>query len=316
MARLKKYKPYRFYTFVQLRFLGLTVSCANAASGVTCGDYAVNTIQPWSQPYYPGTADASRLPPIKNAANIGDSLTDAGIDWAWYAGGWSNAAGNQNEPGWTNGAGPNCSDANVISGATWPYCPDKLFQFHHQAFNYFANYKEGTGARKKHLRDEAEFIDTAKNGHLKAVSFVKPIGEENEHPGYASVAAGSKHLVELLQAIDQGPQAEDTLVIITYDEFGGAWDHVPPPGQGKTSGAYDKFGPGTRIPAILVSRHFDDSSVDHTQYDTTSILATIERRFDLDLVGGAYGAKGKGRDAMVNDFSDAVRAARMEKNDD
>ena len=144
-------------------------------------------------------------------------------------------------------------------------------------------------------------------------SFVKPIGEENEHPGYASVAAGSKHLVELLQAIDQGPQAEDTLVIITYDEFGGAWDHVPPPGQGNTSGAYDKFGPGTRIPAILISRHFDESSVDHNQYDTTSILATIERRFDLDPVGGAYGAEGKGRDALVNDFSDAVRAARMEK---
>jgi phospholipase C len=91
---------------------------------------------------------------------------------------------------------------------------------------------------------------------------------------------------------------------------------VPPPGQGNASGAYDKFGPGTRIPALLVSRYFEDSSVDHTQYDTTSILATIERRFDLGTVGGAYGAEGKGRDALVNDFSVAVRAARKEKNND
>ena len=194
--------------------------------------------------------------------------------------------------------------------AVWPYCPDNLFQFHHQPFNYFANYVEGTQARKQHLRDEVEFMAAARSGQLKPVSFVKPIGEENEHPGYASVNQGSQHLRDLLQAIDSGHDADHTLVVVTYDEFGGAWDHAPPPGQGKVRGAHDKFGPGTRVPALLVSRHFNHSSVDHTQYDTTSILATIERRFGLAPVGLTYAPAAQPRDAIVRDFSKAVRAAR------
>ena len=64
------------------------------------------------------------------------------------------------------------------------------------------------------------------------------------------------------------------MVIVTYDENGGFWDHVPPP-------KLDRFGDGTRVPAIIVSpfarRHF----VDHTTYDTTSITALIEKRFGL-----------------------------------
>ena len=67
----------------------------------------------------------------------------------------------------------------------YPNCPDKLFQYHHQPFNYYAAYAPGTAARAAHLRDEQEFIAAA-GGHLKPVSFVKPLGAENEHPGYAS----------------------------------------------------------------------------------------------------------------------------------
>ena len=66
------------------------------------------------------------------------------------------------------------------------------------------------------------------------MSFVKPYGAENEHPGYASEPNGSDHLVDLLKTITTGPQAKDTLVVVTYDEFGGQWDHVSPPGQGPT----------------------------------------------------------------------------------
>jgi acid phosphatase len=310
----------------QVKDKALTTSCSPPSgrpatpADVVCGDYAINTIQPLSQPYAPGTTVANRLPPL-TSTNIGDSLSSAGIDWAWYSGGWSNAAGNVGEPGWTNGTAPlpanptstaPCLDSNSIPAAVWPNCPDTLFQFHHQAFNYFAAYAEGMPARKQHLRDEVEFEAAARKGQLKAVSFVKPIGEENEHPGYASVDAGSKHLRDLLQAIDSGRDADNTLVVVTYDEFGGAWDHVPPPGQGGRPGVHDKFGPGTRVPALLVSRHFDRSAVDHTQYDTTSILSTIEHRFGLAPVGEVYsaGTCARPRDAAVKDFSNAARATR------
>jgi phospholipase C len=234
------------------------------------------------------------------------------VDWAWYSGGWSNAAGNVGEPGWTNGSAPlapnaksaaPCPDPKAMASAVWPNCPDVLFQFHHQAFNYFAAYAPGTAARAQHLRDEAEFIAAARAGTLQPVSFVKPIGEENEHPGYANVKQGSQHLRELLEAIDAGPEAEHTLTIVTYDEFGGAWDHVPPPGQGGAPGPHDAFGPGTRVPALLVSRHFQQSAVEHAQYDTTSILATIERRFRLAPVGETYSTEdARPRDAQVRDL--------------
>jgi len=58
------------------------------------------------------------------------------------------------------------------------------------------------------LQDETRFMASAKNGTLPQVSFVKPYGAENEHPGYASEPTGSDHLVDLLQTIMAGPQAE------------------------------------------------------------------------------------------------------------
>src|SRR5262249_22487277 len=195
---------------------------------------------------------------------IGDELSSAGVDWAWYSGGWDNAAGNNGQGGrplglgWTNGSGPDCSDPATLPSAntnhTYPYCPDGLFQFHHQAFNYYANYAPG----RAHLQDELNFDQLAQSSdkktcNLKQVSFIKPIGEENEHPGYASLPTGSDHLVDLLKSIEGTACAKDTMVIVTYDEFGGQWDHVSPPGQGNNNGPHDVWGPGTRIPALTLA---------------------------------------------------------------
>ena len=65
------------------------------------------------------------------------------------------------------------------------------------------------------------------------------------------------------------------MVVVTYDEFGGQWDHVSPP-------KVDKWGPGTRIPTLLIAPTFEHRyGIDHTTYDTTSVLSTIEKRFHL-----------------------------------
>jgi phospholipase C len=296
----------------------LTASCSPPAgrpatpASVVCGDFAVNTTQPWNQPYFPGTKDGRRLPPLvvtpgSNAnVTIGDELSANGVDWAWYSGGWDNAAGNTASPYYSNGTGPTCSDPNTISGAVYPNCADKLFQFHHQAFNYFANYAPGTDARDRHLRDEKDFLhqaatSTATQCNLKPVSFVKPIGAENEHPGYTNESAGSSHLVDLIKAIEGSACKNDTLVVSTYDEFGGQWDHVTPPGQGGNDGVADQWGPGTRIPALVISPNLNgDFVVDHVPHDTTSILATIEHRFGLAPLGT--------RDAAVRDLSSVYNA--------
>ncbi len=264
-------------------------------AGRACGNYTINTLLPSWQP----TATfAPKVPGFTNG-NIGDQLSDAGVSWAWYSGGWDNAAGNVGAPGWTNGTSGTCIDPRATSATTYPYCPDKTFQFHHQPFNFYQRYAPGTPDRAAHLKDEVEFIKRAESGDLPAVSFVKPVGAENEHPGYASESSGSTHLVDVVKAIENGPDAKNTLVVVTYDEFGGQWDHVSPPGQGGAPGAHDLFGPGTRIPTLVISKGLPRSTVDHTTYDSTSIIATIERHYGLTPLSG--------RAATVNDLSRAVR---------
>jgi phospholipase C len=91
------------------------------------------------------------------------------------------------------------------------------------------------------------------------------------------------------------------MVVVTYDEFGGQWDHVPPPGLDGTSGPHDEWGPGTRVPALVISPFLHESFVvDSTQHDTTSILATIEHRFGLAALSS--------RDAAVADLSSVFQA--------
>jgi acid phosphatase len=278
----------------------LTQACglATTVAGLACGDFSVNTQQPAFQP---SGLFGAKLPAQTNAT-IGDRLNRKHVDWAWYSGGWSNANGDVGGPGWTNGNGPvtvgtnthGCPDPKASGAATWPNCPDLLFQFHHQPFNYFANYAPGTSARTAHLRDESEFRgladSSAKTCALRSVSFVKPIGAENEHPGYTGETQGSDHLVALLKAIESSRCRKDTMVVVTYDEFGGSWDHVPPPGQAGTPGPHDRWGPGTRIPALILAPHLRGNAVvDHTQHDTTSILTTIEHRFGLAALGSRDG---------------------------
>jgi acid phosphatase len=289
-----------------------TAACP-APLGLACGDYAVNTIQPAFEPRDPGDALAAQTNPT-----IGDRLTEKGIDWAWYSGGWADATGDTSDPGYSNGPGPTCSNPNIdpakVNGVpkfVYPICPDILFQYHHQPFNYYANYGPGTPGRA-HLQDEADFLNliasSRKQGNdcdLKPVSFWKPIGEENEHPGYASEANGNSKLVQVLQDIESSGCAKNTMVIVTYDEFGGEWDHVAPPSLTNGKGPADQFGPGSRIPALILAPHLKNGfGVDSAEHDTTSILKTIENRFDLKPLAW--------RDEHVSDLSSVWDARRVD----
>jgi acid phosphatase len=122
------------------------------------------------------------------------------------------------------------------------------------------------------------------------VSFVKPLGPDNEHPGYAALQRGQQYVADVVKSIQASPYWKDTAIIITYDEFGGRYDHVAPP-------AGDRWGPGTRIPAIIISPYARKGYVDHTRYDTTSILKFIETRWNLSPLGT--------RDAAVNNLLNA-----------
>jgi acid phosphatase len=214
---------------------------------VTPDGFVVNTSYSVNAPH-PASAVTATLVPNQTNPTIGDRLSDKSISWAWYSGGWNDA----------------------LAGK-----PATNFQFHHQPFIYYKNYADGTQAKKDHLKDETDFIAAAQAGTLPAVSFVKPLGDFNEHPGYSDVAAGESHAVDLVNDILNGPNGKDVVIIITYDENGGFWDHVAPPVIDKV------WGPGTRVPAIIISPFAKQGYVDHTQYETVSILSFIEKRWNL-----------------------------------
>lgn len=248
---------------------------------VPCGNYIVNTSQPKYQPHLPGAR--YRVPPLKGPT-IGSRMTKAGVRWAWYSQGWSNAAGLRGKPGWTNGK-KRCTDPGTRPGATFPFCPNVAFQFHHQPFNYFAafspNTARGRDNRAAHLRDYVQFRrqTAAKKCRLPDVSFVKLMSGDNEHPGAGGPWAGSKASVRLIKSVVGGACGSNTMVIITYDENGGAWDHVRPPST-------DQWGPGTRVPTLIVAPGLRKKfAVDSVEYDTTSIAATLSERYDLRRLG-------------------------------
>jgi acid phosphatase len=240
----------------------------NMTGQVSPDFYAVNTLQPPYQPSAikpapdgdPNLADPAaknRLPPQQDLT-VGDLLSQKGVSWAWYAGAWQDAL-----------------DGDRASPPT--------FQFHHQPFNYFVNFAPGTAARAEHLKDGgingAGFIKAIDAGELPHVAFYKPQGNLNEHAGYADVISGDRHIADLVAHLEKSPQWAHMLVIITYDENGGFWDHVGPP-KG------DRWGPGSRVPAIIVSPFAKRGFVDHTQYDTASILRFVTRRFELPVLPG------------------------------
>ncbi len=286
---------------------------------IPCGDFAINTINPAQQPTSQGKR--SLLPLISTRdATIADRLDAKGIGWAWYSEGWSNANGNVGAPGWTNGRRPlehpvpghtNCPAPYTAKDSRWPFCASVAFTFHHQPFNYYSAFSRSTSAgrrnRRQHLRDLAEFKRLLARSrvvcHLPQVTFTKLMRADSEHPGVPPYQ-GDTAAVGLVRAVEGSACARNTLVVFTYDEYGGAWDHMPPPGQaGGPPGPHDEWGPGPRIPAIVISpllRH--DFSVDHTEHDTTSILATIEHLYHLAPVGS--------RDAKAHDLFSVFAAPR------
>ena len=232
---------------------------------ITPDGYAVNTMQPFNEPYAASAKDPAKRLSVQDMKTIGDELSEKGIGWAWYAGGWNDA----------------------VAGH-----PDKSFQFHHQVFAYFKKYAPGTKERADHLKDEADLQKGIADGSLPPVVFYKPIGTLNEHPGYAEIMSGDAHIDDLLTKIEKSSIWNDAVIIVTYDEHGGFWDHVPPP-KG------DRWGPGLRVPTLIISPFARKDYVDHTVYDTTSILKLIETRFGLAPLGT--------RDRDAGDLSNALQ---------
>src|SRR5581483_9218849 len=141
----------------------------------------------------------------------------------------------------------------------------------------------------------SQLLTDAANGTLPAVSWVVTIAPWMEHPT-RSMCNGENWTVEHLNALMQGPQWDSTAVFLTWDEFGGLYDHVPPPQT-------DYYGLGPRVPLLIISPYARPGYISHTQYEFSSFLKLVEERFNL--------APLTLRDANANDMLDSFDFAQQ-----
>jgi phospholipase C len=161
--------------------------------------------------------------------------------------------------------------------------------YQHSAFDYV-----------KHIRDSSywntnvvpmsQFVTDALSGNLPQVSWI--IAQtQTEHPPYGT-CAGENWTVEQINAIMQGPidQWNSTVIFLTWDDFGGFYDHVPPP-------QVDQFGFGPRVPLIIISPYARAGKISHTVYEFSSVVKFIEENFGLPFLTQ--------HDQQANDTSDS-----------
>src|SRR5439155_3136339 len=172
-----------------------------------------------------------------------------------------------------------CTDVKVLPdelgahGVTWRYYQGEslwaqpLRTIHHVRF----------GPEWRDVVPESQFVSDAMAGRLPAVSWVVPPVPDSDHPPY-SICQGENWTVRALNAVMQGPQWSSTAVVVTWDDFGGFYDHVPPP-------HLDLYGLGPRVPAIVISPWARSGYVDSTTLEFSSVLKLIERVFDLPTLG-------------------------------
>lgn len=182
------------------------------------------------------------------------------------------------------------ADSLHNAGITWKYYAPSQGQ---------SGYIWSTLDAIKHIRESAlwtdnvvpytQFASDAQSGQLPAVSWLVTSLELSEHPP-SSTCGGENWTVQQLNAIMQGPDWNSTAVFLTWDDFGGFYDHVPPP-------SVDAFGFGPRVPLLIISPFAKKGYISHTTYEFSSFLKFTELRYGLPTLTN--------RDAQANDMTDS-----------
>ena len=130
-----------------------------------------------------------------------------------------------------------------------------------------------TWGPRKHFVPRNDFFTDAKNGSLPNISWVIPTPPESDHPS-ENLSTGESWVASVVDAIEASPEWNSTVLFISWDEYGGFYDHVPPP-------ILDTRGDGFRVPVVVVGPYVTQGVINHQQLDFDSILHLMENRFHL-----------------------------------
>ena len=190
--------------------------------------------------------------PCFDFQTLADSLQNAGITWKYYAPG-------QGE-----------------SGYEWSTL---------DAINHIRNSSLWTD----HVVSDKQFVTDAQSGQLPAVSWLVTNSLDSEHPP-TTTCPGENWTVAQLNAVMQGPGWGSSAVFLTWDDFGGFYDHVAPPNL-------DQSGLGPRVPLLIISPFAKKGYISHTTYEFSSFLRLVEERYSLQPLTD--------RDKLASDMLDS-----------
>ena len=192
--------------------------------------------------------------------SIVDELSAKGISWKYYAGGY-----------------------NTLNN--WNPMP---------AFDSVRSNQ----SMMNNLAAPSDFAADVKSGKLAAVSWMMPAADgASEHPPY-DVSLGEHAVVSAMDSVMESQYWDSTAIFLTFDDYGGWYDHVPPP-------QVDGYGYGFRVPCLVISPYARQGMIDHIQGDFTSILKFVETNFSLHPLSSRDAAAGNMMEAF--DFSTAPR---------
>jgi phospholipase C len=216
---------------------------------------------------------------------VGELLDSANVSWDWYGEGY--AVMKQANPQ-TQQQCPAAPRDCGAKEAQWPcdYDPSD------NPFNYYAS------SRDTNLVDLGQLHADLYGGTLPSVAYVKPLGYHTFHPGYGNtIHQAMATLTGIVDDINASPYAGSTLILMTYDESGGFFDHVaPPPNNPIDDKAY-----GPRVPLLAMGTFAKSNYVSHVPIEPSSIIRFIE----WNWLNGATGQLAA-RDTNVNNIGDLL----------
>ncbi len=201
----------------------------------------------------PNGTDLPGIFPCFDYLTAGDLLDEKGVTWRYYA--------------------PPSGDSNSIVSA-------------YDAIRHIRYGKDWNG---NVISPQTQVLVDIQQGELAQVTWIIPDWTHSDHPGSGN--EGPDWVASIVNTIGNSQYWNSTAIFITWDDWGGWYDHVDPP-------KVDAMGPGFRVPLIVVSPYAKHGYISHVAHESSGLIAFIEHNFDL----GNLGARDAGADAFADCF--------------